>query len=184
MDDDYLCRLYQSSKASVWDHGHEHHLVRGPVRASCNTCEGMGIPEYLLRREEVWRTCWNATAAAGSGPFPRGSTPRRPGSIWKPRLGTPAAWCSRTSGTGTLPGPDTSSTATETRTRAYPSSQLERARRIFPPGRPARGVRAGPRGRSRRHTSCDRGLRPACHTRPPTGFCAACVDHVGEGVGG
>ncbi|MFD5110559.1 endonuclease domain-containing protein [Streptomyces cinereoruber] len=51
--DDYLCRLCQSSRASVWDHCHEHDLVRGPVCASCNTIEGMGTPAYLLRREEV-----------------------------------------------------------------------------------------------------------------------------------
>lgn len=51
--DDYLCRLCQSSRASVWDHCHEHDLVRGPVCASCNTFEGKGLPELLLRREEV-----------------------------------------------------------------------------------------------------------------------------------
>ncbi|MEV7282647.1 endonuclease domain-containing protein [Streptomyces sp. NPDC093111] len=51
--DDYLCRLCQSSRASVWDHCHGHDLVRGPVCASCNTLEGKGIPELLLRREEV-----------------------------------------------------------------------------------------------------------------------------------
>ncbi|WP_226651551.1 endonuclease domain-containing protein [Streptomyces hydrogenans] len=51
--DDYLCRLCQSSRASVWDHCHGHDLVRGPVCASCNTFEGKGLPELLLRREEV-----------------------------------------------------------------------------------------------------------------------------------
>ncbi|MFE6520849.1 endonuclease domain-containing protein [Streptomyces sp. NPDC057794] len=51
--DDYLCRLCQSSRASVWDHCHGHDLVRGPVCASCNTLEGKGIPELLLRREAV-----------------------------------------------------------------------------------------------------------------------------------
>ncbi|MFE0778107.1 endonuclease domain-containing protein [Streptomyces sp. NPDC058861] len=51
--DDYLCRVCQSSRASVWDHCHEHDPVRSPVCASCNTIEGMGTPEHLLRREEV-----------------------------------------------------------------------------------------------------------------------------------
>ncbi|MER7914497.1 endonuclease domain-containing protein [Streptomyces sp. NPDC096068] len=51
--DDYLCRVCQSSRASVWDHCHEHDLVRGPVCASCNTFEGKGVPEHLLRREEI-----------------------------------------------------------------------------------------------------------------------------------
>ncbi|MGW4163461.1 endonuclease domain-containing protein [Streptomyces sp. NPDC004788] len=51
--DDYLCRLRQSSRASMWDHCHEHDLLRSPVCASCNPLEGEGIPEHLLRREEV-----------------------------------------------------------------------------------------------------------------------------------
>ncbi|WP_226652329.1 endonuclease domain-containing protein [Streptomyces hydrogenans] len=74
--DDYLCRLCQSSRASVWDHCHGHDLVRGPVCASCNTFERQGPP--------------GAPAAAGGGrgallecsrcreerTLPRGSTPR------------------------------------------------------------------------------------------------------------
>jgi hypothetical protein len=51
--DDYLCRLCMTSRASVWDHCHEHDLLRGPVCASCNTFEGKGVPSQLIRREEV-----------------------------------------------------------------------------------------------------------------------------------
>ncbi|MEU7075989.1 endonuclease domain-containing protein [Streptomyces narbonensis] len=51
--DDYLCRLCQSSRASVWDHCHGHDLVRGPVCAGCNTLEGKGVPISLLQRPEV-----------------------------------------------------------------------------------------------------------------------------------
>jgi hypothetical protein len=51
--DHYLCRLCMTSRASVWDHCHEHDLVRGPVCASCNTFEGKGVPSHLIRREEV-----------------------------------------------------------------------------------------------------------------------------------
>ncbi|MCX5326317.1 endonuclease domain-containing protein [Streptomyces sp. NBC_00120] len=40
--DDYLCCLCRESRASVWDHCHEHSYVRGPVCASCNTFEGKG----------------------------------------------------------------------------------------------------------------------------------------------
>jgi hypothetical protein len=42
-----------TSRALVWDHCHEHDLVRGPVCASCNTFEGKGVPSHLIRREEV-----------------------------------------------------------------------------------------------------------------------------------
>ncbi|MGQ4436643.1 MULTISPECIES: endonuclease domain-containing protein [unclassified Streptomyces] len=41
--DDYLCSLCRESRASVWDHCHEHTYVRGPVCASCNTFEGKGV---------------------------------------------------------------------------------------------------------------------------------------------
>ncbi|MEU6621891.1 endonuclease domain-containing protein [Streptomyces litmocidini] len=51
--DDYLCRPCLSSRASVWDHCHEHDLVRGPVCAGCNTLEGTGVPISLLQQPEV-----------------------------------------------------------------------------------------------------------------------------------
>ncbi|MFJ2008002.1 endonuclease domain-containing protein [Streptomyces chartreusis] len=47
--DDYLCRLCRGSRASIWDHCHEHGYVRGPVCASCNTFEGKGVA--FLRRD-------------------------------------------------------------------------------------------------------------------------------------
>ncbi|GHB04136.1 hypothetical protein GCM10010330_68090 [Streptomyces tendae] len=47
--DDYLCCLCRESRASVWDHCHEHGFVRGPVCASCNTFEGKGVA--FLHRE-------------------------------------------------------------------------------------------------------------------------------------
>ncbi|OII59581.1 hypothetical protein BJP40_13265 [Streptomyces sp. CC53] len=49
--DDYLCRLCQSSRASVWDRCHEHDLVRGPLCGSCNIREGTGLPCLFLRLE-------------------------------------------------------------------------------------------------------------------------------------
>lgn len=49
--DDFLCRLCQQSRASAWDHCHDHGFVRGPLCARCNTLEGMGIPELFLRQE-------------------------------------------------------------------------------------------------------------------------------------
>ncbi|MFE7650198.1 endonuclease domain-containing protein [Streptomyces phaeoluteigriseus] len=68
--DDYLCRLCQSSRASVWDHCHDHDLVRGPVCASCNTFEGKGIPEYLLQREEVVAHLLECTRCRGERTLP------------------------------------------------------------------------------------------------------------------
>ncbi|MDX2762539.1 endonuclease domain-containing protein [Streptomyces europaeiscabiei] len=47
--DDYLCCLCRESRASIWDHCHEHGYVRGPVCASCNTFEGKGVA--FLRRD-------------------------------------------------------------------------------------------------------------------------------------
>ncbi|MFJ3363557.1 endonuclease domain-containing protein [Streptomyces anthocyanicus] len=47
--DDYLCCLCRESRASIWDHCHEHGFVRGPVCASCNTFEGKGVA--FLHRE-------------------------------------------------------------------------------------------------------------------------------------
>jgi hypothetical protein len=47
--DAYLCRLCQASRASVWDHCHDHGHVRGPLCASCNTFEGKG--DRFLERE-------------------------------------------------------------------------------------------------------------------------------------
>ncbi|PWI06506.1 hypothetical protein DIZ27_33370 [Streptomyces sp. NWU339] len=47
--DEYLCCLCHESRASIWDHCHDHGLVRGPVCASCNTFEGKGVA--FLRRE-------------------------------------------------------------------------------------------------------------------------------------
>ncbi|MFF4534220.1 endonuclease domain-containing protein [Streptomyces sp. NPDC001407] len=49
--DDFLCRLCGESRASAWDHCHEHGFVRGPLCGGCNTAEGMGIPYYFLQRE-------------------------------------------------------------------------------------------------------------------------------------
>ncbi|OEJ49528.1 endonuclease domain-containing protein [Streptomyces agglomeratus] len=46
--DEYLCCLCRASRASIWDHCHEHGYVRGPVCASCNTFEGKGVA--FLRR--------------------------------------------------------------------------------------------------------------------------------------
>ena len=45
---DYLCGLCRESRASVWDHCHEHGHIRGPVCASCNAFEGKGVA--FLRR--------------------------------------------------------------------------------------------------------------------------------------
>ncbi|MFF7764191.1 endonuclease domain-containing protein [Streptomyces griseorubiginosus] len=47
--DDYLCCLCRESRASIWDHCHEHGHIRGPVCASCNTFEGKGVA--FLRRD-------------------------------------------------------------------------------------------------------------------------------------
>ncbi|MFI6658163.1 endonuclease domain-containing protein [Streptomyces sp. NPDC050523] len=47
--DDYLCCLCRESRASIWDHCHEHGHIRGPVCASCNTFEGKGVS--FLRRD-------------------------------------------------------------------------------------------------------------------------------------
>ncbi|WP_313896198.1 endonuclease domain-containing protein [Streptomyces sp. YIM 98790] len=50
--DEYLCCLCCASRASVWDHCHEHGYVRGPVCASCNTFEGKGV-DFLRRYGSV-----------------------------------------------------------------------------------------------------------------------------------
>ncbi|MGW0629243.1 endonuclease domain-containing protein [Streptomyces sp. NPDC002758] len=47
--DEYLCCLCRASRASIWDHCHDHGYVRGPVCASCNTFEGNGVD--FLRRD-------------------------------------------------------------------------------------------------------------------------------------
>ncbi|MER7109452.1 endonuclease domain-containing protein [Streptomyces sp. NPDC000229] len=49
--DAYLCRLCGESRASVWDHCHEHGFVRGPLCASCNTFEGKGVPYHFLQQQ-------------------------------------------------------------------------------------------------------------------------------------
>jgi hypothetical protein len=50
--DDYLCCLCHESRASIWDHCHEHGFVRGPVCASCNTFEGKGVT-FVRRKGSV-----------------------------------------------------------------------------------------------------------------------------------
>lgn len=51
--DAYLCRLCQASRASVWDHCHDHGHIRGPLCASCNTFEGRGFRGFLEREGAV-----------------------------------------------------------------------------------------------------------------------------------
>ncbi|MFD0287682.1 endonuclease domain-containing protein [Streptomyces lutosisoli] len=50
--DEYLCCLCRESRASIWDHCHDHGYVRGPVCASCNTFEGKGVA-FLRRNGSV-----------------------------------------------------------------------------------------------------------------------------------
>lgn len=40
--DAYLCSVCGDSRATVWDHCHDHGLVRGPLCAGCNVSEGQG----------------------------------------------------------------------------------------------------------------------------------------------
>ncbi|MET8677119.1 endonuclease domain-containing protein [Streptomyces sp. NPDC004647] len=47
--DSYLCQLCTEPRhASHWDHCHDHGYVRGPLCASCNTYEGLGL-NFLTR---------------------------------------------------------------------------------------------------------------------------------------
>ncbi|MFH8978622.1 endonuclease domain-containing protein [Streptomyces sp. NPDC017890] len=50
--DGYLCRLCSDARAAVWDHCHDHGLVRGPLCGSCNTYEGKSIAHAFLQTEE------------------------------------------------------------------------------------------------------------------------------------
>ncbi|MGW7362429.1 endonuclease domain-containing protein [Streptomyces sp. NPDC054841] len=51
--EDYLCTVCDPPRpAAVWDHCHEHGLVRGPLCGSCNTMEGHGM-EFLARQGSV-----------------------------------------------------------------------------------------------------------------------------------
>ncbi|MCX4444841.1 endonuclease VII domain-containing protein [Streptomyces sp. NBC_01789] len=50
--DGYLCRLCSESRAAVWDHCHDHGLVRGPLCGSCNTYEGKSTPQSFLHNKE------------------------------------------------------------------------------------------------------------------------------------
>ncbi len=48
--DNYLCQLCtEPRRASHWDHCHDHGHVRGPLCASCNTYEGLGL-KFLSRK--------------------------------------------------------------------------------------------------------------------------------------
>ncbi|MFE2302693.1 endonuclease domain-containing protein [Streptomyces sp. NPDC059445] len=50
---DYLCVLCDPPRpAAVWDHCHEHGLVRGPLCGRCNTAEGQG-KEFLNLKGSV-----------------------------------------------------------------------------------------------------------------------------------
>ncbi|WP_327372275.1 endonuclease domain-containing protein [Streptomyces sp. NBC_01217] len=50
--DGYLCRMCAESRASVWDHCHDHGYVRGPLCGSCNTYEGKSSAHSFLRDKE------------------------------------------------------------------------------------------------------------------------------------
>lgn len=50
--DGYLCRMCAETRASVWDHCHDHGYVRGPLCASCNTFEGKSSAHSFLRDKE------------------------------------------------------------------------------------------------------------------------------------
>lgn len=50
--DGYLCRLCSESRAAVWDHCHDHGLVRGPLCGSCNTYEGKSTAHSFLQNKE------------------------------------------------------------------------------------------------------------------------------------
>lgn len=51
--DDFLCVMCDRPRpATVWDHCHEHGLIRGPLCGSCNTMEGQG-KEFLARDGSV-----------------------------------------------------------------------------------------------------------------------------------
>ncbi|WP_331730256.1 endonuclease domain-containing protein [Streptomyces sp. NBC_01174] len=50
--DGYLCRLCSESRAAVWDHCHDHGLVRGPLCGSCNTYEGKSTAYSFLQNKE------------------------------------------------------------------------------------------------------------------------------------
>ncbi|GHA71143.1 hypothetical protein GCM10010372_82730 [Streptomyces tauricus] len=50
--DSYLCRLCAETRASVWDHCHDHGFLRGPLCGSCNTFEGKSSPHSFLEGKE------------------------------------------------------------------------------------------------------------------------------------
>ena len=39
----FMCCVCSSAPATAWDHCHDHHLVRGPLCAPCNTLEGVSL---------------------------------------------------------------------------------------------------------------------------------------------
>ncbi|WP_405827504.1 endonuclease domain-containing protein [Streptomyces sp. NBC_00105] len=50
--DGYLCRMSAETRASVWDHCHDHGYVPGPLCASGNTYEGKSSAHSFLRDQE------------------------------------------------------------------------------------------------------------------------------------
>ncbi|MFJ8510158.1 endonuclease domain-containing protein [Streptomyces avermitilis] len=51
--EDFLCAVCDLPRpAAVWDHCHEHGLIRGPLCGSCNTMEGQG-KDFLARKGSV-----------------------------------------------------------------------------------------------------------------------------------
>ncbi|MFE0336006.1 endonuclease domain-containing protein [Streptomyces sp. NPDC058955] len=108
--DEYLCRMCAETRASVWDHCHDHGYVRGPLCASCNTYEGKSTAPHTPScgsRRAPRCTCWSAAAAWNGGPCPPDTTPPSPGGcIWRRPSATssvPAAvGVSRTSRTPNL----------------------------------------------------------------------------------
>ncbi|MGW0778833.1 endonuclease domain-containing protein [Streptomyces sp. NPDC002835] len=51
--EDFLCAMCDPARpAAVWDHCHEHGLIRGPLCGSCNTMEGQG-KDFLARKGSV-----------------------------------------------------------------------------------------------------------------------------------